>query len=136
MFLQDLLKGNEIIVFALILLGSDLPDIDEPNSKINSWAGIIGKVSSFLAKHRGFFHSLLFVLLAGAVVYYFWDFAYTFALVAGLLVHLLGDSLTPRGIHWFYPFSGHQLKGPITTGSIWENGLFIVLVVVVIKFLL
>jgi inner membrane protein len=128
--------GDEILFFLFVLLGSILPDIDEANSKINRWSGIIGKWVSFFFKHRGIFHSLLFAVLLFIIVAVYWKSYYAWALALGYVAHLIGDGITPMGIQIFYPFSTYKIRGPIRTGGWMEGMVFLVLVVVIIKELL
>ena len=44
--------NNSILFVMLVLIGSALPDIDHPNSKVGKWFKPIG----WLFEHRGFFH--------------------------------------------------------------------------------
>ncbi|MBI2151992.1 metal-dependent hydrolase [Candidatus Woesearchaeota archaeon] len=118
-------------ILPFIFLGSILADIDHTNSKINQWSGPIGKIIVFFARHRGFFHSIFF----GGIIFYlaylagYWTFG--LGLILGHLAHLIGDGLTPLGIHPFYPFSRYNLRGPIRTDS-WTEKIFLVILVTVI----
>src|SRR3989344_8224130 len=108
------------IFLVFILFGSILPDIDEPKSRISRWSGIFGKIIGLLSKHRGFFHSLLFIALLYLVLNYFFGHYYGLAVVLGFLAHIIGDGLTPMGINLFYPFVEGRIQGPIRTGS-WQE---------------
>lgn len=119
--------------FLVLLLGAILPDIDEYKSKINQWSGIIGKIISFLAKHRGIFHSIPLALFLFFVLSSVWNFHYGWALLIGYTTHLVGDGLTPMGVQLFYPFHSFKLKGPIKTGSIYEWIILVGLIVLVVK---
>lgn len=112
--------GNKWIFLAILLLGSLLPDIDEQNSKINRQSGFIGSIISFLTKHRGIFHSVFLAVLFFLLITIFWSNYYAWAMLVGYLSHLLGDALTPMGVHILYPLSNFKLKGPIRTGGIAE----------------
>jgi len=107
--------GNYLIFFALVLLGALLPDIDEGESKISKWTRL--RIISFFSKHRGFFHSLGFVVLIVLVLRVFFGDYYAWGLFLGLSSHLLSDGLTKQGINFFYPFSELRLRGWIRTGS-------------------
>lgn len=133
LLLRAYLSGNEYLIFILILIGSILPDIDEHKSKAVQLSGIIGKIVSFFAKHRGIFHSFLLPLVLFGLLGYFWNFAYALALFVGYMVHLIADALTPMGIPAFWPFSGFKLRGPIHCGTWQEWILFGILVVLIIK---
>lgn len=112
--------GNKWIFLVVLLLGSLLPDIDEQNSKINRQSGFIGSIISFLTKHRGIFHSVFLAVLFFLLITTFLSNYYAWALLIGYLSHLLGDALTPMGIHILYPLSNFKLRGPIRTGGIAE----------------
>ena len=126
-------SGNILLVFLLMLLGSVLPDLDEPHSKINQWSGVLGRIISFFFKHRGMFHSLLFAGIFLILLGYFWQWPYAIALALGYLAHLLIDSITPLGVQLFYPFSRHKIRGPVRTGGAWELFLLALFIVLIIK---
>ncbi len=136
LLVKDYLAGNLIVLFFLILLGSILPDIDEGNSRINKWGGILGKIIAFFSKHRGMFHSLLFAVGLSAILSYFWAWNYGIALFVGYLSHLIGDALTPMGVQVFEPFLKFRIKGPIKTGGLVEAIMAAVLVLVIVKILI
>jgi inner membrane protein len=112
--------GNEIVFLTLVLLGSIFPDIDDGKSKMKKASGIIGSIISYLFKHRGIFHSVIFALGIFVLVIIFWNSYYAFAVLIGYCSHLLGDFITPMGIRLFYPFSNFKIRGPIRVGGIGE----------------
>ncbi|MFH1276462.1 MAG: metal-dependent hydrolase [Candidatus Woesearchaeota archaeon] len=124
------------LFLVLVLFGSVLPDIDEPKSKIHRWSGVFGSITTALAKHRGFFHSLLFMAVLYAIMHTFWSWYYGFAVVLGFLAHMIGDGLTPMGINLFYPFHKGKIRGPIKTGGVGEKVLMGVLLVFIVYSLL
>ncbi len=115
---------NQVLFMLLILLGSALPDVDHPESKI----GRKVKIGAMLFEHRGFFHSLfaalfLFLLL----VYYITGSGvgvYLYAVTAGYLIHIISDAFTKEGIMPFHPLSRFRLNGFIRTGRTAEYVLF------------
>jgi len=122
------------IIFALVIcFGSILPDVDSPGSFVNrKYLFGIGQGISAFSEHRGFFHSifgiLLFAVIAFVAVYFIkTSFIYAIALPIGYFLHLAADSFTVSGINWLWK-SGH-IKGPITTGSIFEQFFFIALLI-------
>ncbi len=133
LLVKEYLFGNLIILFLLVLLGSIFPDIDDGKSRMKRASGIIGSIISFFFKHRGIFHSLTFALLSLGLISFFWKSYYAWAFFIGYLVHLLGDSLTPHGITFFYPFSNFKLKGPIRVGSIGETIILMGLILLIVK---
>mgnify|MGYP001205586075 FL=1 len=116
------------LLFALF--GSILPDIDNHNSKIGRKLPGFSRVAEFLLGHRGLYHSLL-----GCAVTLFLFFlvfrafsisgtnCYLAAIAIGFLSHLVMDTLTTKGIHWFRPFYKLWIRGPFDTGS-WVDTAF------------
>jgi inner membrane protein len=125
--------GNNIVFFLLLMLGSVLPDIDSPTSKVNRWSGIIGRVLVKVFSHRGFFHSLLFFGILYLTISHFWSPYYALGMFLGNIAHIIGDGITPAGVKIFYPLSNYKIRGPIRTGGIFEWFIFMGLVVLVIK---
>lgn len=112
--------GNFYLFLFLVLIGAMLPDIDEESSRISRWLGILGKGVSFFSKHRGFFHSLFFVILATVLLKWGAGRYYAWGLFLGLVSHLMIDGMTRRGVSFFYPFSDLKLKGWVKTGGAGE----------------
>ncbi len=130
---QQFFSGGSVIIFlGLVLLGSILPDIDEANSTINRWSGIVGRIFAFLFRHRGLFHSLLFAVLISWGVQHYFGMYYAVGLWLGYVAHLLGDALTRGGVQVFYPFSRFKIRGPLKTGGWMEFILFIILAVLIL----
>jgi inner membrane protein len=82
----------------LMMVGSLLPDVDTPFSKL-------GKYNPFAAlmRHRGFMHSLLASGIIATIGTLISPIVGIWVSV-GYLSHLCADSLTPSGIRWLYPF--------------------------------
>ena len=125
--------ANNLIFFLILLLGSILPDIDERHSKVNRWSGFIGQITTFFAKHRGFFHSLLFFIILFFLIAHYWNINYAWALMLGYLAHIMGDGITRMGVQIFYPFSDFKFKGPVKVGGMLEILIMIILVVLIVK---
>lgn len=130
------LTGNVFLLLFFVLLGSILPDIDEHKSKITQWTGLLGKIVSFLFRHRGLLHSLTFPIVMCVLLGLFWNWNYALALFMGYIGHLFADALTPMGIPILYPFTKFRLRGPLRTGSVWEWLVLGMLVVVIVRMLL
>ncbi|PIN76695.1 hypothetical protein COV17_01375 [Candidatus Woesearchaeota archaeon CG10_big_fil_rev_8_21_14_0_10_36_11] len=128
--------GNEIIFFLLVLLGSVIPDIDTKWSKVNQWAGFVGKIISFFSTHRGLFHSVILYAIIFWFMYTFFSVYYAFALFSGYIAHLIGDVITPMGVAPFYPFSKRKVRGPIKVGGLIENIIIIVMILLIAKYLI
>lgn len=98
---NGLTSSTPIFLFgALFMLwvGSLLPDIDSPKSRF-------GKKLHLPFKHRTWTHSVwpvLFLAFLGCFVVWFrW-------LLAGYLLHIIGDSFSAAGICFFYPFQKYK----------------------------
>ncbi|MBI2668523.1 metal-dependent hydrolase [Candidatus Woesearchaeota archaeon] len=128
--------GSVLLFFSLVLLGSILPDIDEPNSKVNRGGGIVGIMVAMFTRHRGIFHSLVMAAFVFLAVTYWWSNYYAWALLIGYVAHLVGDAITPMGVAFLYPFSRYRIRGFVRTGGMAEVLVFAILVVMVIKMVL
>lgn len=122
---------NQILFMILILLGSALPDIDHPDSKIGSKVKFI----SFIFEHRGFFHGFIaLAALAIGLVYMnnglHYNILYVSALPIGYFSHLVMDTFTKEGIMPLHPFSRMRIRGFISTGRILEYIIFVFFVLV------
>jgi inner membrane protein len=134
LFVKDYFSGGyQVIFFLLILLGSIFPDIDNGKSKMKKASGVIGGIISFLFKHRGIFHSLFFAGLISFLLAFFWKSYYGWGFFLGYFSHLIGDSLTPMGVHLLYPITKWKIRGPIRTGGIGEWAVLIGLIILIIK---
>lgn len=86
-------------------IASIIPDIDEPKSKFGRPLFFISIPINELFGHRTFTHSLLFVLLMFVVTYSFSP-SISFATMAGISAHIIGDMITGR-VRLLYP---HKAK--------------------------
>jgi len=125
--------ANQIVFMLIVLIGSALPDIDHPNSKVGKNFQPFNK----LLEHRGFFHSffMLFIIFALSM-YLGWKSVYGYALIIGYGSHLAADILNHQGIMPLHPFSRKRLKGFIKTNSILEYVfMFLVFVISIVQLL-
>ncbi|NBH61793.1 metal-dependent hydrolase [Anaerotruncus sp. 80] len=139
--------GDKVAAAAIMsgaVIGSLLPDIDHTRSKV-SRSSAAAKITSYavsaVTKHRGFFHTPLFVLILalalGTVInilpnddFVLAAWSLYFGLLPGMLSHLLLDTCNPGGIMWLYPVSNKKLSIlPIKTGSLGEIAVAIILAV-------
>lgn len=96
---------------ASTMIGSLLPDIDLPNSKISQKIPIIPTLINKCFGHRGFIHSPSFLLLTTILIHqllshFNYHMPFIFAgFMIGYLAHLLQDMFTKGGIPLFSPFS-------------------------------
>jgi inner membrane protein len=117
-----------IIIF---LIASLLPDIDHPGSKL----GKRFKFLNMFFQHRGFFHSLIAMVLFTFLISLI-NFNLAMAFFLGYILHLLLDSFTKSGIYIFYPFSLKKSKGKLKVGSLAETFIFIILLIIIIAMLI
>ena len=131
-----------LLVGAAAVLGSILPDIDHPQSLIAS-SSLTSRVAATtvyaVTRHRGITHTTVF---AGGISFLCWWLLtkYTavlgaqqisYGLCAGMLSHLILDSLNEKGIMWLWPFSAKHISiGGIRTGSFVETIFRLILVVI------
>jgi inner membrane protein len=119
------LTGVPIWVVLFVPLASLLMDVDEKHS-------YVGRKVKFIAwafAHRGFFHSIWFVLLSWLVAREFSQVLATSILLA-YVGHLLLDAMSKAGIRIFWPLKWH-IKGPVRVGK-WEEHLVLACVLAVI----
>jgi inner membrane protein len=121
------------LTFLIILvIGSKLPDIDIPESVIGKETRPVSNILSVFFGHRGFFHSLLFVILFSFVLFLLKiPYVFIIAFSLGYLSHLFLDAFTKSGINPLWP-ANINLKGNVKTGSLSENILFLILCVMLI----
>ncbi|MFH1850363.1 MAG: metal-dependent hydrolase [archaeon] len=117
----------KLIFLGIVLVTSLLPDIDHPKSK----AGKYVKPISFLFRHRGFFHTPIFL----AILLFVIDALYPPAFIPvfiGYGSHMALDMITQKGIMPFHPISSYRLKGFVRTGTWVETLIFWALVAVIV----
>jgi len=132
------------LVFVAVLVGSIFPDIDHPRSSIARQSFLtqgISRVASSVSEHRGIFHSLVASIILTLPLYAILSYSGLAVAPAlgfwfGYLAHLVGDSATRGGVKWLQPFSDWKLKGPVRTGSVTEELIFVLLLAIVFYFLL
>lgn len=122
-FILDYFLEMPFWVLGFILLGAVLVDIDVKNSFIGK--GWYFRPLQFLAKHRGFLHSLVFGFLFSLIIGNFslWG---GFGFFVGYLSHLFLDCLTKSGVRLFWPFR-YKIKGFARSGGIFEDVIFVLL---------
>lgn len=115
---------NPFLAAIGILLGTTILDVDSRKSKIGKhW---YFRPIQWFTSHRKFFHSLLFIILATMVLAIF-STNIAIGFIIGSASHLFLDALTKRGISPLYPITKRKLRGPIKTGSIPEDIIFVLL---------
>jgi inner membrane protein len=112
---------SAVLFLAVALVSSLLPDIDCATSTLGKR---IRPLSYFL-EHRGFFHSIVFVIIASLVVYAVSGAVdYSLAFILGYGSHLLLDCLNPSGVMLLWPLRV-KTKEPFRTGKLVDLGLLI-----------
>ena len=123
---------EKIIFFIFVLIGSILPDIDTPKSKIGKKV-FLSRIFKFFLGHRGFIHSIYPVIFVFVVFYYFNMVYAGWGFLIGYLGHLVLDGLTKQGVNFLQPLSSFKIRGFIKVGGFLEKivfGLIIVLILV------
>ncbi len=133
-----------IIFYLSVIVGSLLPDIDEPGSYIGRKLPIFSHIFSMFITHRGFTHYLIIPIMFLIWSYYTKDMSIKIAiygLALGIFAHDCGDLLTRGGIKgFFFPFFRKHTFGLLPkplrfyTGSIVE--FIVVLLLIGINILL
>jgi len=115
---------NQILFITLVILGSLLPDIDHPDSKV----GRKVKIIAFLFEHRGFFHSIILLAIVNAIFWWYSNITiYLIAFNIGYVSHILLDAFNHQGIMPFHPFSKKKIKGVLKSDGLVEQILFILI---------
>ena len=121
--------SSKYLFLGLLLVGSILPDIDSPYSKIGRRFKPLSSLIKFVFGHRGIFHSVIPAILIYFVFRYIFDMSLVgIALAVGFVLHLVLDGLTKEGVNYFYPFAKFRMSGFIKTGGILEWLIFAVLI--------
>lgn len=79
-----------------------MPDLDEHKSKFGKLFYPLSYTLNKTVGHRTFTHSLLFVVLAGIILYSFFDWWVVSSAVTGIIAHIIGDMLTGK-VRALYP---------------------------------
>lgn len=117
---------NIPLFIAFIFIGSIVPDIDNPNSRLGRKLPVISHLIKFTLGHRGIFHSLWPLFLISFLLSSI-NIEISIGLFIGYLSHLFLDALTISGVRFLYPLK-FRIKGFISTGSLIEK-FFLFLVV-------
>ena len=68
LLLVDKFNLDKWLFLLLILLGSALPDIDHPKSKIGKNFGFLSKIINFIFGHRKWIHSIFFLIVLSFLI--------------------------------------------------------------------
>jgi len=132
LYLIDFLEiGNQILFMIVLLFFSIFPDIDESSSKIFKKLKPFSYLASLFG-HRNIFHTIYFPVAIALVLFIFNLKLLSIAVLIGYLLHLLLDMISKKGIALFYPLSKRRVRGFIKVGSLIENLMFVVLIVLIV----
>ena len=117
-------------IIAISVVGSLVPDLDSDTSRL----GRYNPLAKYI-KHRGFFHSLMFMIVVGIVCVYLFHIEKEILIIfeAGIASHLLLDMLNLYGVQLFYPSTKYialPIHG-IKTGSKGETVVFALLAITI-----
>lgn len=127
---------HPINYFIFILIGTLIPDLDHPESKLGNKIKLFSRTIEILFGRRGLMHTIYFSLLIPGFLYLFLNQEYGLAMFVGYISHLVLDGFTKEGVNILQPLSNLSLFGFIKTGGILENITFIVLILLIIFLLI
>lgn len=103
-----------VSLFAGIVIGSLLPDIDEDESYVGKRSLGTAKVVKGIFGHRGFTHSLLatIIVFIPSLFFHYSFYSALLGLGFGYLFHILEDMLSKSGVplFWFFSESTTELR--------------------------
>ncbi|ABO67075.1 MULTISPECIES: metal-dependent hydrolase [Geobacillus] len=107
-----------------LVIGSLLPDIDEPSSYVGRRSfGVASKVKEAFG-HRGMTHSFIVWGVLAALVWRDSSSPFAAGIVLGYLFHIIEDFFSVQGVPLFWPFSSKRWKVPLyRTGKGMEKVL-------------
>ncbi|MDQ0337382.1 inner membrane protein [Caldalkalibacillus uzonensis] len=120
----------------LVLIGSIFPDIDKFRSRLGRKLWFLSAFISVLFSHRGFTHSLLFIVIMGVSSLWVTQAldvhpVYALGWTLGVACHVAGDFMTKGGVALLYPYKKRfAFPLSIRTGSLTERGILFVLVMI------
>jgi len=147
--LPSISLGTGLVALGANFIGGLIPDLD--NSTASIWEKIRGGriagkiVPSILGGHRYITHSLIGLVIGGYLAQWLLQWinqillvdmnVVWWALMIGMVSHLIMDSFTKEGVYWFFPipwkmgfppWKGLRLK----TGGKFEKGIIFPLLLV------
>ena len=132
LYLIDIFKvENKVLFITVLLFFSVFPDIDERSSKVGKKLRPLSHFARLFG-HRTIFHTIYFPLLILLILSLFGFLTVGIAALVGYSLHLFLDSITKQGVAWFYPLSKKRIAGLIKVGSLFENFLFFIIVILII----
>jgi inner membrane protein len=120
-------KVEHRISFVLILFAAAvIPDVDTRFSKVGKKK--IFRLLQFFVKHRGLFHSFLFLIFITLILVLFVP-VISLPFFLGYSSHLMMDSFTIEGVYPFYPLK-KRIFGSIKTGG--KNEIIFLIIITLI----
>lgn len=122
-------SSDPLIMMAAGIFGALLPDICHGGSKIGRKVKFLSKLINKLFGHRTFTHSLLFLVIVGALLNaYVPNDAVRVGFLVGMASHYLLDMATKNGIKLLFPIK-LTVRFPltVTTGGGAESAVFAIL---------
>ena len=114
---------DSLILVLLVMAGALIPDLDTSVSFLGRRLKIISYPLKLFFTHRGFTHSLFFMLIAASIGMRFFPGHYI-AMLVGIVSHVLLDCLTRDGVRVLWPFQ-FKLRGFLRTNGLFEKVFFI-----------
>lgn len=110
-YFLDFTFKETLFYYPFIALGSILPDIDIPQSKIGKILFPISIVLSKLVKHRTLTHSIVVITILFFIAILIWGMnTIIVGLMLGSIFHIIGDLMTPSGVALIYPISNKRFS--------------------------
>ena len=132
LYLIDFFDIKKQGLFLIVLLFfSVFPDIDEKNSRVFKKLKPISYLAVIVG-HRNIFHTIYFPIGISIALFVVGQKLLGLAVLIGYLSHLFLDLLSKRGIALFYPLTKKGIKGFIKVGSLFENIIFIALLILIV----
>lgn len=133
-----------IVCFQSANLGALLPDLDTKKSYISKKWPYLAKFISKRCKHRGFTHSLLFVIsldiLLRFIVYTGENniilICFSYGILLGCISHIVLDLFTYEGVDLFFPLGFNIRFSRMKTSSKLEKHVYRVIKFISINFIL
>ena len=113
---------NQLVFVIVVLFVTLLPDIDSSSSRLGRKG--ISKIVTAFSKHRGIFHSLIFVAVIYFLLRVYWS-SVSFGFLFAYCLHLFVDCFTRQGVQLFYPLK-FRFRGFIKSGGRIETGIFVI----------
>jgi len=126
-----------------LIVGTLLPDIDEPNSFISRRTSItitkrksgkrkrvgLSTLIHMLFGHRGFTHSIAATGILSLLLYV-WMHPFVIGLVIGYGFHIVGDFFSKRGVPLLHPLSKKRFKIHLYTTGRWSESVIFAVILI------